>query len=190
MGPLPSIQTKPQPPYSLVAQTPSPFGHHHQTQPASANPERIPPGQERDKDKLLIQSDTGFKGTPKRTAQLCPTHHLIELWRDYKLCGSRLAEALQCHTASVSCCGHCARVSQPAASCWRTSGRMAAGKAPLSRGRGSHPHLHGKRHLRSSKAIPPFPLLPSAPAAVAEGGGNGIYFIFCSPQEKEDFRGI
>lgn len=33
-------------------------------QPGSPNPERIPLGQQRDKDKLFIQNDTGFKGTP------------------------------------------------------------------------------------------------------------------------------
>lgn len=150
----------------------------------------FPPGQERDKDKLLIQKDAGFEGTLRRTAQLHPTHRLIEVWRDYKQRGGRLAEALQRHTASVSCCGRATRVLQPAASCWRTSGRMAAGRAPLSRGRRLHPHLQGERLLSSSKAILPFPSPPIIPRCCSEGGGNGIYFIFHSPPGKEDFGGI
>lgn len=89
----------------------------------------------------------------------------------------------------ISCRGHDTCVLQPAASCWSTSAGMAAGRAPLSQGRGPPPDLQGKQLLSSNRTILSFPWPMSAPTA-AEDRGSGFYFIFCRPQEKEDFRGI
>lgn len=171
-----------------VMQSPSSFGHHHQTQPGSSSPEKSPLGQAMDKDKLLTENDTSFKGTPM--------HNTTPLNTPFNRTVGRLQAAqwlarqsLAVPYSIISCHGHGTGGLQPAASCWNTSAKTAAGIAPPSQGRESHLDLQGKQLLSSTRAILPFPW-PVSPPAAAEDGGSGIYFIFCRPREKEDFRGI
>lgn len=169
-----------------VMQTPSPSGHHHQTQPPV--PRDAPWDRQWIRTNGSMQNDTSFKSTLmcNITPLNTPFNRTVERLQAEQWLAS---QSLVVPHSIISCHGHGTGVLQAAASCWNTSAKTAAGRAPLSQGRGSHLDPQGKQLLSSTRTILPFSWLVSPPAA-AEDGGSGIYFIFCRPQEKEDFRGI